>query len=297
MPQLQANSLQLEYETFGSPTDPPVVLIMGLGMQMTRWPVPLCERLRAHGYWVIRFDNRDVGRSSWINLPAPDVMSLMQAMMMGQRAQIPYTLADMAADVIGLLDALQLDTAHLVGASMGGMIAQLVAAHYPERTLSLTSVMSNSGNPAVPMAAPEVLARVTMRPPDDAPLAALIEHGVDTMRAMTSPRHEFEEADVRARVAADLERGYNPVGVNRQLAAVTVAGDRRAHLQRIVAPTLVLHGEDDPLFPVAAAYDLAAAIPHAQLQVIPGMGHELPSHLHDVVATAILGNLRRAVPS
>jgi pimeloyl-ACP methyl ester carboxylesterase len=297
VPQLQANNLQLEYETFGSRTDPAVVLIMGLGMQMTRWPVPLCERLQAQGYWVIRFDNRDVGRSSWIDVPVPDVMTLMQAMMTGQRARIPYTLTDMAADVVGLLDALQIHTAHLVGASMGGMIAQLVAADYSERVLSLTSVMSNSGNPAVPMAAPEVLARITTRPRDDATMADLIEHGVLTMRVMTSPHHEFEETQIRARVAADLERGYNPVGVNRQLAAVTLAGDRRAYLRRIVAPTLVLHGEDDPLFPVAAAYDLAATIPEAQLQVISGMGHELPTNLLEPIATAIVGNLRRAVPS
>jgi pimeloyl-ACP methyl ester carboxylesterase len=294
VPHAQTNNLLLEYEVLGSPADPPVLLIMGLGMQMTRWPVPLCEQLASHGYRVIRFDNRDVGRSTWFSHAPPlDLLGIMQSLMLGQTVRVPYTLKDMAADVIGLLDALQIEAAHLVGASMGGMIAQLLAAHYPARTWSLNSLMSTSGNPALPRPSPAVLTRIMVRPPEDP--QSLLEHGIETLRVMASPGYEFNAAEARIRVLADLDRGYNPAGVTRQLAATAVTGDRRPQLQHIVAPTLVLHGEDDPLFPVEAAHELAACIAGAQLQVIPCMGHELPGHVIEPIVSAIVGNLRRAM--
>jgi len=296
VPQIQANGLLLEYDIVGSPSDPPVLLIMGLGMQLTRWPVPMCEQLAAHGYQVIRFDNRDVGRSTWFSAAqTPELATVMQAKMTGQPVRVPYTLSDMVADVIGLLDALRIETAHIVGASMGGMIAQLVAAHYPQRIWSLTSMMSNSGNPDLPRPAPAVVARIMIRPPEDTDLVGLTEHGIETIRVMASPRYEFDVAHARKRVQEDLARGYNPNGITRQIAAITATGDRRVHLGNILAPTLVLHGEDDPLFPVAAAHELAACIKGAHLRIIPGMGHELPEHLYQPLVAAIVGNLRRGV--
>jgi pimeloyl-ACP methyl ester carboxylesterase len=294
VPQIQANSLLLEYEVFGSPGDPPVLLIMGLGMQMTRWPIPFCEQLASHGYRVIRFDNRDVGRSTWFShVPPLDLLGLMQSLMMGRPVEVPYSLADMAADAIGLLDALQIEAAHLVGASMGGMIAQLVATHYRHRTWSLSSLMASSGNPAWSRPSPEILTRIMVRPAADP--QSLLDHGIETLRVMASRSYEFNAAEARMRVQADLDRGHNPAGVTRQLAATAVTGDRRAQLQDIVAPTLVLHGADDPLFPVAAAHELAQCIAGAHLKVIPGMGHELPEHIIQPVVAAIVGNLHRAV--
>lgn len=289
-----ANGLSIEYEIFGAPNAPVMLLIMGLGSQLTRWPVPFCEKLAACGYRVIRFDNRDVGLSSWVDAPVPDFGMLMASMLMGQEPDVPYTLEDMMHDALGLLDALHIEQAHIVGASMGGMIAQLLAIQHPQRVLSLASVMSTTGNPMLPPASPAVTARIMTRPPADADAATIVAVSLDIIRALSSHTEPFDETWTRARVIEDTQRAYNPDGTSRQIAAIVANGDRRERLRGITAPTLVLHGEDDPLFSVAAAHDTAACIVGAQLRLIPGMGHELPARTHDVAIDAIVSNAQRA---
>jgi len=286
----------LEYEVFGSSTDPTALLIMGMGAQLTRWPIPFCEKIAASGYQVIRFDNRDMGRSSWIDTPMQEMWEMMASLLMGGAFKVPYTLSDLGNDTLGLMDALHIPAAHIIGLSMGGMIGQLLAADHPQRTLSLVSMMSTSGNPALPRASAEIFAKVTARPPSgidvDKEMAAVLL--TDAMIALAGPTYPLDMESARQRVLADLDRGYNPAGITRQFAAITASGDRREKLRSIQIPTLVLHGELDPLFPVAAAHDTAACIPGAHLKVIPGMGHDLPPPLFDTVAEAIVANMQRA---
>jgi pimeloyl-ACP methyl ester carboxylesterase len=213
--------------------------------------------------------------------------------MAGRDPGVPYTLADMAADAVGLLDALGIARANIVGASMGGMIAQLVASLHPERTLSLTSIMSSSGNPSLPPASPQAMTVLTSRP-QGADLDTLVAFGVDAARVIGSPGFPADEERLRARVAADIERSNYPAGFARQMAAIYADGDRRDRLKRIVAPTLVLHGTDDPLVPVEAGRDTAANIAGAELLEIPGMGHDVPVALVDRIADAIAGVAQRA---
>lgn len=288
MPQVQANGISLEYESFGAANDPAVVLIMGLGAQLTRWTIPFCEKLAARGYRVIRFDNRDVGRSTHLHdAPVPSLTETLSARMTGTSIEVPYTLSDMAADTVGLLDALHIDKAHIVGASMGGMIAQLVAADYPERTLSLTSMMSTSGNPALPPPTPEAAAVLMTRSPDPANQEAYLSHGVKSLRTLSSPGYPFDTDATRQRLLTDLDRGYNPQGYARQIAAVVASSDRRAKLRTITAPTMILHGADDPLVAVAAGRDTAESIPNAELRILSGMGHDIPVALYDTIVGAI----------
>jgi pimeloyl-ACP methyl ester carboxylesterase len=295
VPQVQANGISLEYESFGAANDPAVVLIMGLGAQLTRWTIPFCQKLAARGYRVIRFDNRDVGRSTHLrDAPVPNLGQLIGARMAGAPMDVPYTLADMAADTIGLLDALHIDKAHIVGASMGGMIAQLVAADYPERTLSLTSMMSTSGNPALPPPTPAAAAVLMTRSPDPANQEAYLSHGLSSLRTLASPGYPFDTDATRQRLLTDLDRGYNPEGYSRQIAAVGASGDRRAKLRTITAPTMILHGADDPLVPVAAGRDTAECIPNAELRILPGMGHDIPVALYDAIVDAIDAVARKA---
>jgi pimeloyl-ACP methyl ester carboxylesterase len=214
--------------------------------------------------------------------------------MAGAPMDVPYTLADMAADTIGLLDALHIDKAHIVGASMGGMIAQLVAADYPERTLSLTSMMSTSGNPALPPPTPAAAAVLMTRSPDPANQEAYLSHGLSSLRTLASPGYPFDTDATRQRLLTDLDRGYNPEGYSRQIAAVGASGDRRAKLRTITAPTMILHGADDPLVPVAAGRDTAECIPNAELRILPGMGHDIPVALYDAIVDAIDAVARKA---
>ena len=290
MPRVTANGLELEYETFGDPTDPPLVLIMGLSAQMTNWPEGFCNLLAEQGYHVIRFDNRDVGLSTYFDdLPRVD----LPAVLGGDFATAPYRLSDFANDTVGLLDALGIAKAHIVGASMGGMIAQLIAAHHPERTLSLTSIMSSTGNPALPPAKPEAMAVLLNRPPLD-DFEAFVAHGVRNSRVIGSPGYPAAEAELRAQIVADFKRCYCPDGFSRQAAAVIANGDRRAVLKRIAAPTVVVHGADDPLVPLDAGKDTAANIAGAELRILPGMGHDLPPALFSAVVEAIEAAAARA---
>ncbi|MGL4543206.1 MAG: alpha/beta fold hydrolase [Polymorphobacter sp.] len=294
MTAISANGITLEYESFGPATAPPLLLVMGLGAQLTLWPVELCEALVARGFHVIRFDNRDVGLSTKFDAAGvPEMPALIMAMMSGQPVTVPYTLHDMAADAVALLDALGIAKAHIVGASMGGMIAQLIAADYPERTLSLTSIMSTTGNPALPPAKPEAMAVLTNRPPSpDAD--AMVTFGVAAARIVGSPGYPQDDARLRTRVRADFERSFAPMGFARHMAAVIATGDRRERLAKVSAPTLVIHGDADPLVPVEGGHDTAANISGAELLIIPGMGHDLPLQLVETIADAVAGVAARA---
>lgn len=296
MPQAMANGIRIEYESLGSAADPAIVLVMGLGAQLTRWPLPLCEKLVARGYRVIRFDNRDIGLSTKLDhAPVPRLTTLIAARMAGLKLQVPYTLDDMADDTIGLLDALGIERAHIVGTSLGGMIAQQVAAAQPQRVLSLTSIMSTTGNPALPPPTPAAATVLMSRPPDPVQNPeGYVAYGLNTLRVIGSPAFPFDERAARERIQAEAARSYYPAGYARQIAAATVSGDRREKIRRIQAPTVVVHGAADPLVPPAAGRDTADNIPGAELLLIPGMGHDLPPPLFDIFTDAIDSAAKRA---
>jgi pimeloyl-ACP methyl ester carboxylesterase len=296
MPKAEANGIAIEYDGFGSEDAEPLLLISGLGVQMIRWTAGFCEMLAARDFRVIRFDNRDAGLSSHLNdAVVPELAALARALQRGERPEVPYTLDDMADDAVGLLDALGIERAHIVGRSMGGMIAQLVASRYPSRTLSLASIMSSTGNPGLPPPAPEAMAMATRRAPDPShDEEGFIAHNIAFARAIASPFHRFDEAAQRTQTLAELRRAYNPAGFGRQLAAMAASGDLRARLNTIAVPTLVVHGANDPLMPLAGGRDTAANIRGAELLVIEGMGHDLPPELYQTVTSAIAANARRA---
>lgn len=296
MPQVQANGLSFEYDSFGDPSAPPLLLIMGLGAQMTRWSAPFCETLASRGFHVIRFDNRDVGLSTHLDdAPIPDLAAISEAHRRRETPDVPYTLFDMADDAAGVLTALGIDKAHIVGASLGGMVAQLVASEHPHRTLSLTSIMSNTGNPQSQRPSAEAMAALSGRPPNPfTDEAGFLDHSVKTARIVGSPGYPIPEADLREQALAAAKRAYYPKGFLRQFGAANATGDRRERIRTITAPTLVIHGADDPLVPLPGGEDTAANIPGAVLKVIPGMGHDLPPQLYDTFADAIAANAKRA---
>jgi pimeloyl-ACP methyl ester carboxylesterase len=294
MPQIAANGISLEYVSYGPEAAQTVLLIMGLGAQMTRWPLPFIQQVVAKGYRVVTFDNRDVGLSQKFDAAGPaDIGAIMAARMSGQPVATAYTLDDMADDAVGLLGALKIDRAHIVGASMGGMIAQLVAANHPQKTLSLVSIMSSTGNPELPQAKPEAMAVLLTRP-DGSDFKAMVEHAVNAQTVVGSPGYPPDPAALKRQAVADLNRSTYPVGVSRQMAAVIAGGDRRAVLKKIDAPTIVVHGTDDPLVPVEAGRDTAANIKGAELREIAGMGHDLPAPLYGEVVDAIDAAAKRA---
>jgi len=287
---IQANGVELEYETFGKAGDPALLLIMGLGAQLTLWPEDLCHKLVAKGFYVIRYDNRDVGLSTKLDAAGvPDMPSIFAG-----TATPAYTLDDMAADAAALLDALDIEKAHIVGASMGGMIAQLVAANHPEKVLSLTSIMSTTGNPAVPPATAEAMQVLTTRLPADTPMDALVDHGVKTQSVIGSPIYSYDTPVERTRIRTGLERSIYPPGFARQMAAIVANGDRREKLKGVTAPTVVIHGAADPLVNVEGGKDTAASIEGAELIIIPDMGHDLPPFTLDQVVAAIVKVAGRA---
>ena len=293
MAAITANGIKIEYETHGDPAKPPLLLIMGLGAQLTLWPIELVEALVARGYYVIRHDNRDIGLSSkFTGAGVPDMASVVMALMAGKNPAVPYTLSDMAGDAVAVLDAAGVARAHIVGASMGGMIAQLVAVEHPERVLSLTSIMSSTGNPLLPPARPEAMAALTAPMAPDADLMAILERGAMVSKAIGSPGYPADPERLRANVERDYKRSFHPTGAMRQMAAIVADGDRRARLKAVTAPTLVIHGADDPLVPVEGGRDTAAAISGAAILEVPGMGHDLPLALVDTIADAIAGHAR-----
>jgi pimeloyl-ACP methyl ester carboxylesterase len=277
MPRLRSNGIELEYEERGNPSDPPLVLVMGLGAQMIHWPEGFCDRLADRGYRVIRFDNRDSGLSSGFeHLGDPNVgRALGRALVFGhQRVPAPYQIGDMARDLLGLLDGLGLDKAHVCGISMGGMIAQSAALRAPERLLSLTSLASTPGGRGYLPKARALKALLSKAEPTP---EGAIERGLKIFDALRGPRFEFD-ADGCAKLA---ERAYHranrPDGFARQFVAVCGSPSRRRALRQLRVPTLVMHGTADPLIPPAAGKATAEAIPGARLHMIEGMGHHLPS--------------------
>ena len=296
MPQAKANGITLEYDVHGPASGEPVLLIMGLGAQMTRWPMPFIEILVGRGLRVIRFDNRDVGLFEKIEAGGvPDLAKVLGALMQGEKPEVPYVLDDMAADAVGLLDALGIGRAHIVGASLGGMVAQLVAADYPDRVLSLTSIMSSTGNRELPPAKPEAIAVLNNRGPDPmVDLEGYLAHAVTGARAIGSPAYPPDDAGVRERSLNDFRRSYYPPGFARQYAAAAASPDRRPKIAGITAPTVVIHGDGDPLVPVEGGQDTAENIRGAELRVIPGMGHDFPPQLYAAIADGIMRAVERS---
>ncbi|MFK7829347.1 MAG: alpha/beta fold hydrolase [Congregibacter sp.] len=281
MPQVAANDIQIEYESHGDPAAPTVLLIMGLGTQLTAWPDAFCDHLVGHGYHVLRFDNRDVGLSTHFDeARTPNIPALVALKMLRLPSLVPYRLRDMADDAVSLLDALHITAAHVVGVSMGGMLAQLVAAHYPGRTLSMTSIMSTTGNRALPRSDKAATEALVLQPGDPEDMQSIIERNVRVRRALQSPRYPKSDEELWESAAASVARGgYRPQGVARQLAAIIAAKDRRALLKKVQAPSLVIHGEDDGLVKVECGIDTAEHIPNCALKVFPGMAHDLPTPL------------------
>lgn len=296
---VKTNGIELAWESFGEPGDEVILLIAGFGTQMIRWTASFCEALAAFGYRVIRFDNRDAGCSTHLDAcPPPDFAALAADLQAGRQPEVPYTLHDMAADAIGLLDALAIDKAHVVGRSMGGMIAQIMAAEHGARVLSLTSIMSSTGNPMLPPAAPDVMAMMLepMPNPVSEPEGFLARSCAFACR-IAGTRYPFDEEAHRALVSEEVRRAYDPAGAARQIAAVGTAGDRRARLSHVTVPTLVIHGSDDPLFLSECGEDTAASIPQAELLLIEGMGHDLPKSLWPRVTGEIHSVARRVAPA
>ena len=277
MPFATNGDIRICWESFGDPGAPAILLINGLGSQMTRWPEGFCALLVERGYRALRFDNRDTGLST------------------GFGEGEAYTLEDMAADAMAVLDAAGVEAAHLAGVSMGGMISQVIAADHAHRTLSLTSIMSTSSAPGLPQATPRAMAVLTQPTPDfrtdpEAHIAAAVENA----RVIGSPAFPWPDGALAERARAEAERAWNPTGSGRQMRAVGATGDRSARLTRITVPTVVLHGADDSLLPAEGGRDTAAKIPGAELRIIEGMGHDLPPALFGLVADAILAAAARA---
>ena len=295
MPVISANGIEIAYDDRGCRNDSAILLIMGLATQMIAWPEPFCDGLAARGFRVVRFDNRDVGLSTKFEAAPPiDLGAILQQVMAGKKINPPYDLTDMAADTVGLMDRLEIDKAHVVGASMGGMIAQIVAAKYPNRVRSLVSIMSSSGAPGLPQGKPEAMTAIMQTRPDGSDRELAIQHGMGVYRAIGSPGFPTPDNELRAKVAAAFDRSYYPAGTGRQFAAIVASGSRVEMLKKLSVPTLVLHGADDPLVPVEAGRHTAAQIPGSTLTIVPGMGHDLATGLIPILVEAIATHCRVA---
>ena len=296
MSTLQANGLTLGYDSFGDADDEALLLISGLGVQRLRWADSFCERLAVKGFHVIRFDNRDAGESTYFpSAPAPDFAALVAALNAGLALAVPYTLHDMANDAVGLLDGLGISRAHVVGRSMGGMVAQLLASTHAPRVRSLVSIMSSTGHPSLPATAPDVMAML-MRPAPDphADEAAFLTHGVAFARRIAGTGFPFDEAAHRAVLRAELMRTQGSGGMSRQIAAIAATGSLRPLLARVQAPTLVVHGSDDALIPPGCGRDTADHVAGAKFLLVEGMGHDVPAALHEQLVHAITTNAQRS---
>ena len=291
----KANGIEIEYDCFGNTDAEAILLISGLATQMIRWSETFCQILANQGYRVIRFDNRDAGLSTHFeNALTPDFAAIADAVSRGEAPNVPYTLFDMAKDAVGLLDALKIKRAHVVGRSMGGMIAQLLASEHAERVLSLVSIMSSTGNGNLPQARPAVMAAMTSPAPhpfqDE---QGYLAHCVAFSQAIAGRGYPFDESAQRDQALAEVRRAYNPSGFWRHIAAIAATGDLRSRLAKIGAPTLVLHGSDDPLVSPEAGKDTAANIKGAELLIVEGMGHDFPPSLFGFVAGVIADNACR----
>ena len=284
---VQTNGIELAYETFGDPADPALLLVIGLGLQLIHWDRDFCTTLATKGFQVVIFDNRDSGLSSKVE---DGPKANLWAGLLGRYGSAGYRLEDMADDTAGLLNALDLGQAHVLGVSLGGMIAQTLALNHPRRVLSLASVMSSTGKRLVGLPRPRAL-RVLLRaaPPDR---ASYIEGFVRAQRAIGSPAFGVPEARTRELAAAGYDRAFYPQGTVRQLLAALASGDRTKALRRLELPTVVLHGLEDPMIPVRGGRATARAIPEAELVEVPGMGHDLPREVWPTVIEAVARNTR-----
>ncbi len=287
--------LDLHYEDWGDQAAEPILMIMGLGAQLVAWPDELMQLLVDGGYRVIRYDNRDVGLSAKVKNAGrfQPIRNAYVRAKLGFKVAAPYTLRDMANDAVALLDALNIQSSHIVGASMGGMIAQLVAARHAERTRSLVSLMSSSGAPWLPSGKLRLLLRMVTKPPS-LERDVMLAHYMKTMHMMGSPGFPMTREEMRERTLRWLDRAYHPAGTARQMLAIMATGSRVRELRRIKAPTLVIHGRDDPLVPASHGRHTARCIPGAELEIIPGMGHDLPPMLLPRLADMILQHLQVA---
>lgn len=294
---IKAHGISIAYEIFGPAHAETILLIQGTGAQLTGWPQELCEQLAKAGYRVVRFDNRDAGLSSSLDsLGAPDWAAILPHVGSCDSVSLPYTLMDMAKDAIGLLDALNISKAHIVGASMGGAIAQLIAIHFPERVLSLTSIMASTGNPQLPQGNPETMPAMSTPPPQTEDAEERARYLFNIYKALDSPAYPVADSALLQTARNDVNRAWKPAGTARQVAAIVIADhcDRRQQLSQLKMPVAIIHGEADPLVNIAAAKELAATIPHSSLITLAGMGHNLPAALIPTVCNAILLNVKKA---
>ena len=288
MPTANVNNIEIEYETIGNPISKPLLLIAGLGSQLLAWSDEICENLANHGFFVIRFDNRDVGLSTkFEDAGLPNFVEINAAYARGETPEVPYTLEDMADDAVGVLDTLNIDKAHLCGASMGGMIAQILAYKHPSRVLSLTVIMSTTGNPDLPQAKPEIMAQFFAPVPSErkAYIVEMVKR--DSLIHGTFAYDEDQSREYRTK---EYDRSYYPEGIARQLAAMAVPGNIKPKISAIQAPTLVIHGREDPFNPVEAGKDVATAISGAELLILDGMGHSFPREVIPRIVNAVVMN-------
>jgi len=291
MPRLKSNGLELEYGTFGDRAARPLLLVMGLGTQMIAWDQEFCEQLAARGHYVIRFDNRDIGLSSKLDaFQPPNLIEMQMKMAAGESVEVPYHLSDMADDAVGVLDALEIEAAHIVGASMGGMIVQTMAIEHPDRVASLTSIMSTPGDPKVGRATPEAIEALLAPQPEDR------DEYIETfmLAEVWQSKKYFDPVAARQLGADSFDRNYYPEGATRQMAAVYATGDRSTGLAALDLPTLVIHGRDDTLIQPDGGERTAELVPGARLLFVSDMGHDLPAPLWPVIAEAIGGHIRTA---
>jgi pimeloyl-ACP methyl ester carboxylesterase len=289
----RSNGIELEYEVIGNPGDPALLLIMGLGAQLITWDDEFVLGLARRGHFVIRYDNRDVGLSThFAGAPHPTPLEIVARRAKGEPLGVAYTLADMADDAAGLLDHLELPSAHVIGASLGGMVAQTLALAHPRRVRSLTSIMSSTGNPSLPPAKPDAVARLGMPAPSER--SAYVEHTLETQRILAGSGFPFDEERARKLAGRSFDRAFDPQGRARQVAAVVASGSRREALESLRVPTLVVHGLEDPLVPVEAGLDTHDAIAGSELLLIDGMGHSLPRGVWPSLIDAIQKHVARA---
>jgi pimeloyl-ACP methyl ester carboxylesterase len=288
MTAIQANGITIEYDTQGRPTDPALILVRGLGTQLINWPENLLQLLAGMGFYVVIFDNRDVGLSTkFDDAGAPDIKALLAKAKAGGEITVAYTIEDMAADVIGLMDALAIGTAHVAGISMGGAIVQVMAANHGGRLRSMASIMAQSGNPETPPGTPSAMAALMRAGADESTREGAIEANIATSRILASPKYSTSEADRRAMAERAHDRCHCPDGRIRQRAAIIKSGNRVPLLRTITVPSQVIHGIDDPLLNIAGGQDTADNIPGADFHAIAGMGHETPAALSPVLADLI----------
>lgn len=293
MPSTDANGIRLEYETFGDPAARPLILLRGLGTQMIQWEPEFCRQIADAGHHLVIFDNRDVGLSTHFHrATVPSMAELVKALAAGETPDVPYTIDAMADDVVGLMDALGLASAHIAGISMGGMIVQQTAIRHPDRVLSLTSIMSSTSEAGLPGPSPAAQAALTEPAPKDR--AAYMEYSVRTGKAFTGDGFPYDTESRREMAGRVFDRAFDPDGIARQMAAIVASGSRAEALALLDVPSLIIHGAADPLIPLAAGQATADAIPGAEFMAIEGMGHDLPPGSWTPIVDALARHTQRA---